>query len=188
MDGPRMFFTIFFRPGTAKQGDARNASIILERNSKLDKADQVAVIEEKLSYLLLALENYAKALIKSDKHDLKMYRWISLWFANTEEKRVNQMVEKFVQTIPDHKFVGLLYQLCARMVTNKDSKFPIILKYIIEKCAKKHPYHTLPIILALANSDADEKVFIFDRKIHTIDMLLLFFFFFLDQFKNFAWK
>ena len=161
MDGPRMFFTIFFRPGTAKQGDARNASIILERNSKLDKADQVAVIEEKLSYLLLALENYAKALIKSDKHDLKMYRWISLWFANTEEKRVNQMVEKFVQTIPDHKFVGLLYQLCARMVTNMDSKFPIILKYIIEKCAKKHPYHTLPIILALANSDADEKVFIF---------------------------
>ena len=110
---------------------------------------------------MLALENYAKALIKSDKHDLKMYRWISLWFANTEEKRVNQMVEKFVQTIPDHKFVGLLYQLCARMVTNKDSKFPIILKYIIEKCAKKHPYHTLPIILALANSDADEKVFIF---------------------------
>ena len=71
------------------------------------------------------------------------------------------MVEKFVQTIPDHKFVGLLYQLCARMVTNKDSKFPIILQYIIEKCAKKHPYHTLPIILALANSDADEKVFIF---------------------------
>ena len=156
-----MSFTIFFRTGTAKQGDARNASIILERNSKLDKADQVAVIEEKLSYLLLALENYAKALIKSDKHDLKMYRWISLWFANTEEKRVNQMVEKFVQTIPDHKFVGLLYQLCARMVTNKDSKFPIILQYIIEKCAKKHPYHTLPIILALANSDADEKVFIF---------------------------
>lgn len=114
-----------------------------------------------MSYLLLALENYAKALIKSDKHDLKMYRWISLWFANTEEKRVNQMVETFVQTIPDHKFVGLLYQLCARMVTNKDSKFPIILKYIIQKCAKKHPYHTLPIILALANSDADEKVFIF---------------------------
>ena len=154
-------FTIFFDSGTAKQGDARNANVIMERNSKLDKADQVAVIEEKLTYLLLALENYAKALIKSDKHDLKMYRWISLWFANTEEKRVNQMVETFVQTIPDHKFVGLLYQLCARMVTNKDSKFPILLKYIILKCAKKHPYHTLPIILALANSDADEKVFIF---------------------------
>ena len=156
-----MSLTFFFRLGTSKLGDAKNASVILERNSKLDKADQVAVIEEKLSYLLLALENYAKALIKSDKHDLKMYRWISLWFANTEEKRVNQMVETFVQTIPDHKFVGLLYQLCARMVTNKDSKFPLLLKYIITKCAKKHPYHTLLIILALANSDADEKVFIY---------------------------
>ena len=140
----------------------------------MDKADQVAVIEEKLSYLLLALENYAKALIKSDKHDLKMYRWISLWFANTEEKRVNQMVEKFVQTIPDHKFVGLLYQLCARMVTNNDSKFPILLKYIITKCAKKHPYHTLPIILALANSDADEKVFNFSFIFFQFSILLYF--------------
>ena len=174
MDGPPTYVLYnFFCPGTSKLGDAKNASVILERNSKLDKADQVAVIEEKLSYLLLALENYAKALIKSDKHDLKMYRWISLWFANTEEKRVNQMVETFVQTIPDHKFVGLLYQLCARMVTNKDSKFPLLLKYIITKCAKKHPYHTLPIILALANSDADEKVYNFSFIFFSI---LLYFF------------
>ena len=29
---------------------------------------------------------------------------------------------------------------------------------------------------------------LFDRKIHTIDMLLLLLLFLLDQFKNFAWK
>ena len=55
MDGPRMSFTIFFDAGTSKLGDARNALVIPERNLKFDKADQVAVIEEKLSYLLLAL-------------------------------------------------------------------------------------------------------------------------------------
>ena len=40
----------------------------------MDKKEQVARIEEKMSYLTLALENYAKALIKSDKHDLKVKR------------------------------------------------------------------------------------------------------------------
>ena len=94
------------------------------------------------------------------------------------------MVETFVQTIPDHKFVGLLYQLCARMVTNKDSKFPILLKYIITKCAKKHPYHTLPIILALANSDADEKVFNFSFIFFSIFNFIIFFHFFSSFFRS----
>ena len=119
--------------GIAKEGDARTASIILERNSNLDKKEMDSRVEEKMSYLMLALENYAKALIKSDKHDLKMYRWISLWFANFEEDKVNHTVETFLDIIPDHKFVGLLYQLCARMVTKRDSKFPQILLSLIQK-------------------------------------------------------
>ena len=66
---------IFFQfLGIAQKDDARTAAIILERNSNLDKKEQVARIEEKMSYLTLALENYAKALIKSDKHDLKVKR------------------------------------------------------------------------------------------------------------------
>ena len=82
--------------------------------------------------MILALENYGKALLKSDKHDMKMYRWISLWFSNMDEVKVNGIVENFVEWIPDHKFVGLLYQLCARMVT-KESKFGIILSSLIYK-------------------------------------------------------
>ncbi len=110
-----------------------------------------------MHYLKLALENYAKALINSNKHDLKIYRWISLWFSNNNQEVVNTIVAQYIDLIPDFKFVGLLYQLCARMVTDKTSQFARILQKIIFKCAQKHPYHTLPIVLALANSNADEK-------------------------------
>jgi hypothetical protein len=36
------------------------------------------------------------------------------------------------------------------------STFPEVLIKLICRCAKDHPYHALPIILALANSDADQ--------------------------------
>ena len=36
------------------------------------------------------------------------------------------------------------------------STFPQVLIKLICRCAKDHPYHALPIILALANSDADQ--------------------------------
>ena len=62
-----------------------------------------------------------------------MYRWISLWFANVEEDEVNQIVENYAKIIPDHKFVGLLYQLCARMVTKDDSRFSKTLMNLIQK-------------------------------------------------------
>ena len=71
--------------GIAKEGDARTASIILERNSNLDKKEMDSRVEEKMSYLTLALENYAKALIKSDKHDLKVNRVVEFLILKREK-------------------------------------------------------------------------------------------------------
>ena len=42
-------------------------------------------------------------------------RFISLWFDNAESEAVNGLVSGLVADIPSHKFVGLLYQLAARM-------------------------------------------------------------------------
>lgn len=115
------------------KGEARTTSVIMERNSMMDKKELGARLDEKLTYLMLALENYAKALTKSDKHDVKIYRWISLWFSNMEEDKVNNLVGHYTDLIPDYKFVGLMYQLCARMVTKKESRFARILSNLIVK-------------------------------------------------------
>eukprot|EP00093_Oithona_nana_P014753 14753.XXX_548243_546328_1 [CDS] Oithona nana genome sequencing. len=90
---------------------------------------------------------------------MKIYRWISLWFANPDNAAANQIVETALQQIPDYKFVGLLYQLCARMVTAEPTgTFSSILENLILRCGTQHPYHTLPIILALVNSNLDEVI------------------------------
>lgn len=134
--------------------------VILERNSNLDKREMMAKMEERNNFLTLALENYAQALAnQNEKNDMKIYRWISLWFANPENAAANQIVETALQHIPDYKFVGLLYQLCARMVTAEPTgTFSSILESLILKCGTQHPYHTLPIILALVNSNLDEVI------------------------------
>ena len=71
------------------------------------------------------------------------------------------LIESALNDIPDFKFVGLLYQLCARMVTASSvtgGKFSNLLENLILKIGTNHPYHTLPIILALVNSNADENM------------------------------
>ena len=134
--------------------------VILERNSNLDKREMMAKMEERNNFLTLALENYARALAnQNEKNDMKIYRWISLWFANPDNAAANQIVETALQQIPDYKFVGLLYQLCARMVTAEPTgTFSSILENLILRCGTQHPYHTLPIILALVNSNLDEVI------------------------------
>ena len=71
------------------------------------------------------------ALESSEKSDLKVYRWVALWFANMEDPEVNIIVEPMLETIPEDKFISLLYQLCGRMIIDHDTKFPQILSNLI---------------------------------------------------------
>ena len=155
--------------------DSRKAAMILERHSNLDLTELQKMEESRLQYLLLAVENYAKALsnnqnpvkdnigiTKTTYHDLRIFRLISLWFSNAQNSNVNISFGKYMQAIPSYKFTGLLYQLCARMVMKAvdgihAKEFPQLLLRLIKRCTMDHPYHTLPIVFALANSNADEK-------------------------------
>ena len=164
------------KTGITSHESVRAASVHLERNSKLDMIEVKAKKEEKINYLKLALDNYAKAMVMNDKSDLKVYRWTSLWFANMEDADVNDLVQPMLDTIPEDKFISLLYQLCSRMKIDHHTSFPIILNNLIYRCksltqnfyylkhkkymnislsfsgGKKHPYHALPIILALVRT------------------------------------
>lgn len=56
--------------------------------------------------------------------------------------------------IPTHKFIVALPQLTVRL-SNKDDMLTKLLKDLIKSCAIDHPHHTLPLLLALVNSNAD---------------------------------
>ena len=154
--------------------DSRKAAMILERHSNLDLSEMQSMEKDRLSYLALAVENYAKALAvkqnstkvqcsdRSTYHDLRIFRLISLWFSNAKHSNINVILNKYMQSIPSYKFTSLLYQLCARMVMKAADgvhakEFPQLLLRLIKRCAIDHPHQTLPIVFALANSNADEK-------------------------------
>ena len=155
--------------------DSRKAATILERHSNLDLNEMQTMEDDRLSYLSLAVENYAKSLANNHNlrtsvneeskqvyHDLRIFRLISLWFSNAKHSNINTTFKQYIDKIPSYKFTGLLYQLCARMVLKPiegvhAKEFPALLVRLIKRCAVDHPHHTLPIVFALANSNADEK-------------------------------
>ena len=140
----------------------RAASIHLDKNSKMDIREVKEKKEERNLYLKLALQNYAKTLMMNDKKsELKVYRLVGLWFSNMEAHDINKFIEEILEKIPEDKFVGILYQLCGRVTIPQMNSggdiFQKNLQNLIFRCGKNHPYHALPIILALANANADEE-------------------------------
>lgn len=75
----------------------------------------------------------------------------------------NYQTSKFFQSfltenlskIQSYKFIVALPQLSVRLTNNDKDVLTVLLKKLLEKCAIDHPHHTLPLILALKNSNAD---------------------------------
>jgi serine-protein kinase ATM len=57
--------------------------------------------------------------------------------------------------IPTYKFIVALPQLTVRLTNVPGDKLSALLKTLIERCAIDHPHHTLPLLLAIVNSNAD---------------------------------
>ena len=65
----------------------------LSKQSDLDKAEVEVMNEDKTKFLQKAVENYLKCLTYGDKHDLRIFRLISLWFSNSSVQSVNALIE-----------------------------------------------------------------------------------------------
>ena len=128
------------------------------KSVSLDKQEIENNTEERNKYLLLTLENYGKALSKDHNHNLLVYRFVSLWLLNTSNDEVNRLVDQYVKEINSAKFVDLLYQLAARLTDSLNGTlFPRVLVQLMKRCAQDHPFHTLPVLLALVNANADQE-------------------------------
>lgn len=93
---------------------------ILYKQSDIDKAEIEAMNEDKTKYLQKAVENYLKCLKYGDKHDLRIFRLISLWFSNTSVQDVNSLIE--VRYCGSHiRGEGVLNQCCSVIHLNRMS-------------------------------------------------------------------
>ncbi|KAM9320664.1 serine-protein kinase ATM [Gastrophryne carolinensis] len=133
-------------------------TVKVQRELELDECVITALKEDKKRFLCTAVENYISCLVSGEEHDMWIFRLCSLWLENAGVSEVNKIMKKDSQKIPSYKFLPLMYQLAARMGTKKMGKqeFHEVLNNLISKTSLDHPYHTLFIILALANANKDE--------------------------------
>lgn len=137
--------------------DFKRAVIISQKQSTNDAAELKNIEQERRNYLAQALKYYLKTLRSSEEYNLLIFRLVALWVDNMCNDEVNEKLLIDLDTIPSFKFVPLVPQLAAHISNDRQQSFSARIFRVLERCALEHPYHTLPVLLALKNLHSDDK-------------------------------
>lgn len=129
----------------------------LKAQNDEDEEELQTLQTDRNTFLCTAIENYLKCLEAGNDHDLYVFRLISLWFANYNDYTVNLTMMESSGKVASHKFLPLIYQLAARM-SNSHDHFQQALQQLLLRLSLDHPYHTLSVLLALANASKDDEL------------------------------
>uniref|UniRef100_A0A2H8TWI9 non-specific serine/threonine protein kinase n=2 Tax=Melanaphis sacchari TaxID=742174 RepID=A0A2H8TWI9_9HEMI len=149
--------TLYELGKSTKNQEKIKAGFSLIKQSEIDKIDISNKNEEKNKYLKLTLQNYLQLMTLDDESKLPIYRIISLWLENKENNEINDIVDQEFEKNPSYKFILVLPQLVAHLSFTHKYSFHKSLETIINRCAIDHPYQTIPIIYAVANTNIDQK-------------------------------
>ncbi|KAJ8331563.1 Serine/threonine-protein kinase tel1 [Batrachochytrium dendrobatidis] len=146
----------------------------LVKQIDIDQAEANRYNREMSVYLKLSVQNYMKALTYSTQHSEEtVFRLCSLWFSHSTNTSLQETIAKKVDTLPTHKFLVLMYQISARLMSStpsaytestnqhnqtvdKEVRFCQVLEILIIRIIKEYPYHSLPHLIAFKNG-ADGK-------------------------------
>lgn len=137
--------------------DERRALATFERQSKIDEAEIESTYNDRNMYCNLAMKYYLYNLQYSDVNNAMVFRVISIWLNNRTNADINNLLEKSLSNISSYKFIDVLPQLVPHLSPDAQDTFERQIYNVVKRCAQDYPHHTLPIILALANSDRDDK-------------------------------
>lgn len=133
--------------------------IISQKQSTNDAAELKNIEQERRNYLAQALKYYLKTLRSSEEHNLLIFRLVALWLDNMLDNEVNEELLDELDNVPSFKFIPLVPQLAAHVSNDlkHQRSFSTRIFRILERCALEHPYHTLPVVLALKNLHCDNE-------------------------------
>lgn len=72
------------------------------------------------------------------------------------DEEVIELLDRQLRKIPSYKFIPLVPQLAPHM-SNVLDPFTRQIVQVLERCAREHPHHTLPVLLALKNLYNDSR-------------------------------
>lgn len=64
----------------------------LSKQSEIDQSELDAMGEDRERYLKQAVQNYIKCLKHGDKHDIRLFRLVSLWFSNPTSADISGLI------------------------------------------------------------------------------------------------
>ncbi|WWC73055.1 uncharacterized protein I206_107020 [Kwoniella pini CBS 10737] len=111
-----------------------------------------AMENERLTYIVLALRMYAKALTFSNTYDDSITQLVSLWLQHDDQEDVNKSFSVYLAPIPTYKFIFLGPQLAARLYRPPiPTTFNQNLNGLLLRISKDHPFHILYQVITLAH-------------------------------------
>ncbi|XP_076265481.1 serine/threonine-protein kinase tefu isoform X1 [Rhynchophorus ferrugineus] len=136
--------------------DAKRAAAIQSKQAQIEENEIEHTKAEEVAVLCLAVKYYLKNLLSCDTNNIKIFRVMSLLLANRDNKVLASEVKDYLSKLPSYKYITMLPQLVPHVSQNSDF-FSEEIRRIVEDCAKDHPHHTLPLLLALVNSNKDKE-------------------------------
>ena len=132
----------------------------MQAEVEMDRSELRWLEELRNEFLSISIRNYLLTLSSADtKWDMSVFRLITLWFSNCDNPDINQLISSKISSIRSSKFLIILYQLSARLLTimPNEEEFCRILIKMLCKMSTDHPYHCLHHILALVNTEKIKK-------------------------------
>jgi ataxia telangiectasia mutated family protein len=81
-----------------------------------------------------------------------------MWFNNSGDNDLNEIMLGIIKIVPSHVFLPLIYQIASRLGSESSSNVPSManifsqaLRNLLLKLAHEHPFHTLPPLFLLQN-------------------------------------
>jgi len=144
--------------------ELRIHKMTLEKELQIDMAERRAVEKSQDEYLLLAIKSFGSALSIYDPSNYSgdvskhIFRMISLWFGNPSSS-VNNLMQKYLSSIPTYLFMQLTYQIFARIdqASSNGSDFEGTLRNLVVRMCTDHPYHTLVPLITLTKGSQKSK-------------------------------
>ncbi|XP_050076340.1 serine/threonine-protein kinase ATM [Anopheles maculipalpis] len=127
----------------------------MHKNLQRDKKAAEEVEQSRGDYLNLALCYYLMyAKQTTIVSDMVIFRIISLWLNNQDNKNAKDLIEESLLSIPSYKFIAVLPQLTPRV--GLDSVVGALVQKALVRCALDHPHHTLPFVFAQLHAFKDQ--------------------------------
>jgi len=128
-----------------------------EKDRRIDE-EELARLSALLQTLTTkAIENFLRCFASCNTFDHHVPKFCALWLKHFDQPFANHAVAQRIKSVPSHKFIPLMHQLCARL-SSDTTEFQDNLKGLLLRALNDHPFHVFPQMYSTMHASDKSKV------------------------------